>query len=66
MNLHVPIGSVKIIYPSNKVKVEKLINTNTIACTGEDANSQHPKVYLSLKTGVNKCPYCGTFFRKQQ
>lgn len=65
-DVHIPIGSIKIIYPNNKVKIEKLFDAKTVYCTGEDANSLHPKVFLSLKSDVAKCPYCGTIFRKNQ
>ena len=64
MHTHVPLASVKISYPSNKIKVEKPSLENKIFCVGEDASSKHPKVYLSVKSGTAKCTYCGTIFKK--
>ena len=61
---HIPIGSIKIIYPNSKVKVEKLFDAKSISCIGEDPKSPHHKVFLSLKSGSVKCPYCGIIFRK--
>ena len=64
MHTHVPLASVKISYPSNKIKVEKPSLGNKTFCVGEDASSKHPKVYLSVKSGTAKCTYCGTIFKK--
>ena len=68
MHTHVPLASVKISYPSNKIKVEKPLlenkTENKTFCVGEDASSKHPKVYLSMQSGVAKCTYCGIIFKK--
>ena len=39
-----------------------------VACDGPDF-SKHPRVYLTLKGGVENevvCPYCGKTFRKKK
>jgi len=68
MHTYVPLANVKIVYPNNKIKVEKsLIDQkcgSQVFCNGDDADSMHPKVYISLKSGTGKCPYCGIIFKK--
>jgi|GEM_PF-4857698 len=64
MHTHVPLASVKISYPSSKIKVEKPSLENKTFCVGEDSSSKHPKVYFSVKSGIAKCTYCGTIFKK--
>lgn len=64
MHTHVPLANIKIVHPSNKVRSEKSSQGNKVFCTGTDEDSKHPKVYISLKSGTGKCPYCGTIFKK--
>lgn len=62
--LHTPPASVKISYPTNRIKNEEYINGNKVACSGTDENSTHPNVYISLKQNISKCHYCGIIFKK--
>ena len=64
MHTHVPLASVKISYPTNKIKVEKTSSCAKTFCSGEDASSKHPKVAIAMKSGTAKCPYCGIIFKK--
>ncbi len=66
INVKIPLGTIKILYPNNKIKVEECVSKHKISCSGADESSKHPKVYLAIKNNVCKCPYCGTIFRIQQ
>ena len=42
-------------------------NKETISCSGLDAKSKHPKVYLNLLPEKKKnCPYCGVVYLYQE
>jgi uncharacterized Zn-finger protein len=38
------------------------VNSETIYCDGSSKDAGHPRVFLPLKDGVAKCPYCGRMF----
>ena len=61
--VHIPPASVKIVYPQVRIQHEELTQKNKVLCFGKDEHSKHPKVYISVKNGSGKCPYCGTIFK---
>lgn len=54
--------NLNIMFPNSKVKTQVVTQNKKVFCIGDDADSPHPKVFLSVKKGEARCPYCGIIF----
>jgi uncharacterized Zn-finger protein len=52
---------------SAKTQEVIVVDSSRVSCSGPaDADSRHPKIYLSVATGtITTCPYCGKLYTKQ-